>query len=185
MSLRLCYFNVSDPRGRIEKGAVFVLYGEGSQKEYARLTANAIVWGAGVVAVAHGLDIDVEAGQAVIVYASGDRRKEGKFVPGRTLDEACPDETPDGPMEYNIHIDGLDILRTTKNCDVGDQLVPDRHAKRPAGWRCPTCGGPDPPKEEPRAGWFCVPCGRYMGPADDLPPAPDADSEAQTEQGQS
>jgi len=124
MSLNICYFNVANPVGKFKEGKVFILYGEGSQFEYSRLTANAILHKAGIVAIAHGLDVTKEGGKAVIVYATREACEPfGGWIQGKTLDEVFPDESEEGGRRVNlINVDGADYIRDDKNCIAGDDL---------------------------------------------------------------
>jgi len=135
MSLVISFFDVANPVGKCNENGVYILYGEASQLEYARLACNSIVYGASVVAVAHGLDVAKEGGKAVIVFATEEKRKEGIFIPGKTLDECCPDTNEAGLTNVNvINIRGKDYLRDDKNYVESDKVgkVPGPGAKK--GW---------------------------------------------------
>jgi len=149
MSLVICYFDVSNGAGKCKENGVYILYGPASVEEYCRFTANAIIRGASVVAVAHGLDVTENGGKAVIVYASKETCEPfGDWIQGKTLDEVWPDETATGSRAVNcINIDGEDYLRDDKNCVPKDKI------------------GAEPKGTE--AGWYCVSTGEYLGK--DLP----------------
>ena len=152
MSLSICFFDVARPIGKCKQGGVYVLYGDGSPLDYAKLACNSLVWGAGIVAVAHGLDVTKEGGKAIIVYSSEERRKEGIFLQGKTLDECQPDELPNGSRCVNaINIEGVDYIRDDKNCIAGDKI------------------GVIASGDERKPGWYTVDgkyCGDYAEPVD-------------------
>jgi len=148
MSLRIGYFDVTNPVGKCEGirdikcCTVAVLYssnpmvGDGDPLLYATLTANAIVWGFGVVAVIpFGVDETLNGGKAVIVYSTEELRKEGAFVQGKTLDEAYPNTTPEGKgVVFIVNVAGEDHIRGDKNCVNADKIGADIPPGSPPGW---------------------------------------------------
>jgi len=136
MSLNLCFFDVTNPVGKCKQNGIYVLFGNGSPLQYAALACNSIVYGADVVAVADGIDVTKEAGKAVIVFSTVERRKEGTFLQSKTLDECHPDELEDGSRVVNVvNVAGKDYIRDDKNCIAEDKIgVIAKGDGRKDGW---------------------------------------------------
>ena len=117
MTNSFIFLNVCEPIGNVQPGIVVILYGDAPVYRYCYLTQKCIAEGAGVVAVAHGIDVSTNGGDAIVVYSV-----EETYCIGRTLDECNPNKTEDGTVVKVVRVNGKEHIRDDKNCVAEDQL---------------------------------------------------------------
>jgi len=111
------FLNVCEPIGNVQPGIVVILYGDAPAYRYCYLTQKCIAEGAGVVAVAHGIDVSTNGGDAIVVHSV-----EETYCIGKTLDECNPNEIEGGTVVKVVRVNGKEYIRDDKNCVAEDLL---------------------------------------------------------------
>ena len=80
MSFVINHLDVNDPCGRTHPGGMVILSGDAPVWKYCNLFHQCVTMGAGVIAIAHGIDTKTNSDASVVAYSVSEEYRIGQTI---------------------------------------------------------------------------------------------------------